>query len=66
MVYYFNKTNPYQKQFLTKQIKIFEKIGYIFQKKLKEENMHSIKLIVKIPEEILPKKFNPPTKQFVV
>lgn len=23
MVYLFNKTNPYQKQFLTKQIKIF-------------------------------------------
>lgn len=36
MVYIFNKSNPYQKQFLAKQIKIFDKVGYIFQKKTKE------------------------------
>lgn len=35
MSYIFNKTNPYQKQFLAKQVKIFDKVGFIFQKKLK-------------------------------
>jgi hypothetical protein len=35
MTYVFNKSNPYQKQFLAKQVKIFDKIGFIFQKKLK-------------------------------
>lgn len=33
-VYKFNKSNPYQKHYLSKQIKIYEKIGYVFQKKL--------------------------------
>lgn len=49
MTYIFNKTNPYQKQFLGKQIKIFDKIGFVFQKKLKQENLYSIKLIIKVP-----------------
>lgn len=61
MTYIFNKNNPYQKQFLAKQIKIFDKVGFIFQKKLKDENMYSIKLIVKVPQEILPKGFRSPT-----
>ena len=61
MVYIFNKTNPYQKTFLTKQIKIFDKVGYIFQKKLKEENKFSIKLIIKVPSEIVPKNTTTPT-----
>ena len=61
MVYIFNKTNPYQKTFLTKQIKIFDKVGYIFQKKLKEENKFSIKLIIKVPSEIIPKNTITPT-----
>lgn len=49
MTYIFNKTNPYQKQFLAKQVKIFDKVGFIFQKKLKEDNIFSIKLIIKVP-----------------
>ena len=60
-VYIFNKTNPYQKQHLAKQIKIYDKVGYVFQKKLKQENIFSIKLIIKIPIEILPKNHKPQT-----
>jgi hypothetical protein len=35
IVYKFNKQNYYQKQFLSKQIKIFERIGFVYQKKVK-------------------------------
>lgn len=66
MTYIFNKTNPYQKQFLAKQVKIFDQVGFIFQKKLKEENMYSIKLMIKVPSQILPKTFKPPANQLTI
>ena len=50
-VFIFNKTNAYQKQFLSKLIKIYEKIGYIYQKKTNEDGKYSIKFIVKVPKE---------------
>ncbi len=35
LIYIFNKQNYYQKQYLAKQIKIFEKVGFVYQKKIK-------------------------------
>lgn len=60
MVYIFTKSNPYQKQFLTKQIKIFDKVGFIYQRKLAQDNQFSIKLIIKVPSEVLPKNTKTP------
>lgn len=63
-VFIFNKTNAYQKQFLTKLIKIYEKIGYIFQKKTNEEGKYSIKFIVKVPREANPR--DPPSDHLLI
>ena len=61
MVYIFNKSNHYQKQFLVKQVKIFEKIGYVYQKKLKnDDSLFSIKLITKVPKEAVGKGYTLP------
>jgi hypothetical protein len=50
-VYLFNKSSSYQKAYLTKQIKIFEKVGFIYQKKAHQEGSYTVKFIVKIPKD---------------
>jgi hypothetical protein len=34
---------------------MFESVGYIYQKKLKDQNVYSIKFIIKIPKEVVDK-----------
>ncbi len=55
MAYLFDRSNHKQKKFLVKQIKVFEKVGSLFQKKLEEENHYSLKLIIKITKEMTSK-----------
>jgi hypothetical protein len=54
MTYLFDRSNHKQKKFLVKQIKVFEKVGSLFQKKLDEENHYSLKLIIKITKDMIP------------
>ena len=50
-MFLFARSNHYQKQFLSRQIKLYEKIGFVYQKKAKEEGKYTIKLIVKVPKD---------------
>ena len=54
MAYLFDRGNHRQKKYLVKQIKVFEKVGSLFQKKLDEDNHYSLKLIIKITKEMIP------------
>ena len=54
MAYLFDRANHKQKKFLVKQIKVFEKVGSLFQKKLEQENHYSLKLIIKITKDMIP------------
>lgn len=49
-IYIFDKINPYQKQFLTKKMKVYEEIGFVFQKKLPDANKYSIRFVIKLPK----------------
>ena len=55
MAYIFNRSSHLQKKFLVNQIKIFEKVGSLFQKKLNDKNLYSLKLIIKITKDMIPK-----------
>lgn len=50
-LFVFDRSNPYQKQWLAKKIKQYQAIGFVFQKK-RQDGLYAIRFVIKIPKQI--------------